>query len=36
MEFIEGHVDSQSLREELESCKHIFTDTEMENKRHRV
>ena len=26
----------QSLREELESCKHFLTDTEMENGRHRV
>ena len=30
-----GDVDDQSLREELESCKHL-TDTEMENGRHRV
>ena len=29
-------VDDQSLREELESCKHFLTDTEMENGRHRV
>ena len=31
-----GDVDDQSLREELESCKHILTDTEMENRKHRV
>ena len=29
-------VDDQSLREELVSCKHFLTDTEMENGRHRV
>ena len=29
-------VDDQNLREELESCKHFLTDTEMENGRHRV
>ena len=31
-----GDVDDQSWREELESCKHFWTDTEMENGRHRV
>ena len=31
-----GDVVDQSLREELESRKHFFTDTEMENGRHRV
>ena len=31
-----GDVDDQSLREELKSCKHFFSDTEMENGRHRV
>ena len=31
-----GDVDDHSLREELESCKHFWTDTEMENGRHRV
>ena len=31
-----GDIDDQSLREELESCKHFLTDTEMENGRHRV
>ena len=31
-----GDVDDQSLREELESCKHFLTDTEMENGRLRV
>ena len=36
MEDIVGGVDDQSLREELESCKHFLTDTEMENERHRV
>ena len=29
-------VDDRSLREELESCKHFLTYTEMENGRHRV
>ena len=33
---IVGAVDDQSLREELESCKHFLTDNEMENGRHRV
>ena len=33
---IVGDVDDQSLREELESCKHFLTHTEMENGRHRV
>ena len=36
VEDIMGDVDGQSLREELESCKHFLTDTEMENGRHRV
>ena len=36
VEDIVGAVDDQSLREELESCKHFLTDTEMENGRHRV
>ena len=36
MEDIVGDVDDESLREELESCKHFLTDTEMENGRHRV
>ena len=36
VENIEGDVDDQSLREELESCKHFLTDTELENGRHRV
>ena len=31
-----GDVDDQSLREELESCKHFLTDTETKNRRHRV
>ena len=35
VEDIVGDVDDQSLREELESCKHFLTDTEMENGRHR-
>ena len=33
---IVGDVDDQNLREQLESCKHFWTDTEMENGRHRV
>ena len=36
VEDVVGDVDDQSLREELESCKHFLTDTEMENGRHRV
>ena len=36
VEDIVGDVDDQSLREELESCKHFLTDTEMEKGRHRV
>ena len=36
VEDIVGAVGDQSLREELESCKHFLTDTEMENGRHRV
>ena len=36
VEDIVGAVEDQSLREELESCKHLVTDTEMENGRHRV
>ena len=36
MDDIVGDVDDQSLREELESCKHFLSDTEMENGRHRV
>ena len=36
VEDIVGDVDDQSLREELESCKHFLTDTETENGRHRV
>ena len=36
VEDIVGDVDDQSLREELEPCKHFLTDTEMENGRHRV
>ena len=31
-----GDVDDQSLREEMESCKHFSTDTECEKGRHRV
>ena len=31
VEDIVGDVDDQRLREELESCKHFLTDTEMEN-----
>ena len=36
VEDIVGAVDDQSLREEMESCKHFLIDTEMENGRHRV
>ena len=36
VEDIVGDFDDQSLREDLESCKHFLTDTEMENGRHRV
>ena len=36
VEDIVGYVDDQNLREELESCKHFLTDTELENGRHRV
>ena len=36
VEDIVGDVDDQRSREELESCKHFLTDTEMENGRHRV
>ena len=35
MEDIVGEVDDQNLREELESCKHFLSDTEMENGRQR-
>ena len=35
VEDIVGDVDIQSLREELESCIHFLTVTEMENGRHR-
>ena len=33
VEDIVGNVDHESLREELEYCKHFLTDTEMENGR---
>ena len=36
VEDIVGDVDDQSFREDLESCKHFLSDTEMENGRHRV
>ena len=36
VEDIVGDVDNQNLREELETCKHFLTDTELENGRHRV
>ena len=36
VEDIVGDVDDQSLREELESCKHFLSDTETENGTHRV
>ena len=31
-----GDVDDISSEEELETCKHFFVDSEMENGRHRV
>ena len=31
-----GAVDDQSLREELQSCKHFLSDTELGNRRHKV
>ena len=36
VEDIVGDNDDQSLREELETCKHVLTDTEIEDGRHRV
>ena len=36
VEDIVGDVNDQSLRDELESCKHFLTDTEMVKGRHRV
>ena len=36
VEDLVGDVDDQSVREELESCKHFLKDTEMEKRRHRV
>ena len=36
VEDIVGDVDDQNLREEVESCKHFLTYTEMEKGRHRV
>ena len=36
VEDVVGDDDDQGLTEELESCKHFLTDTEMENGRHRV
>ena len=36
MEELVGDVDDQSLRDELESCKHFLTDTDTENGRHRL
>ena len=36
VEDIKGDVDDQSLREELESCRHFLTDPEMEKGRCRV
>ena len=36
VEHIVGDVDDQSLREELEFCKHFLTDTEMKNGKRRV
>ena len=36
MEDIVGDVDNQSLREDLETCEHFLTNTEMENGRQKV
>ena len=36
VEDIVGDVDDQKLREELESCKHFLSDTELDIGRHRV
>ena len=36
VEDLVGDVVDQSLREELEFCKHFLTDTEIEKRRHRV
>ena len=36
VDVIVGDIDNQSLREELESCKHFLTGTEMEKGRDRV
>ena len=36
VEDLVGFIDDQSLREELESCKHFLTDTDTENGRNRV
>ena len=31
-----GDVDGNSLKEELETCKHFLVDSELENGRHRI
>ena len=36
VEDLVGNVGDQRLREELGSCKHFLTDTELENGRHKV
>ena len=36
MEDIVGHVDDQSLREELQSCRHFLVDSEIQKGRHSV
>ena len=36
VEDIVGDVDDHGLREEFEPCKHVSTDTKMENGRHRI
>ena len=36
VEDIVGEYYDQSMREELEACKHFLTDTALENGRHRV
>ena len=36
VEDIVGDVDNQSLREELQSCRHFLVDSEIQNRRHSV
>ena len=35
-EILENEEDSDQLRDELNACQHLLTDTEMENGRHKV